>query len=66
MGGRGGDVQKKEDNKDRWAWLIDVEDRRLENYVKRSMYLEGKADPAGRSIHDVGYWAGKELARRRQ
>lgn len=66
MGGRGGDVQKIKENSDRWDWLQDVEDNRLENYIKRSMYLEGQADPTGRAIHDVGYWAEKELLRRKK
>lgn len=66
MGGRGGNVQSNNDNADRWDWIKDVEDYRLQNYIKRSMYLEGKKDPSGRSIHDVAYWAEKELERRKK
>jgi hypothetical protein len=66
MGGRGGNVQKSTNNADRWDWLKDVEDNRLKNYIKKSMYLEGKADPLGRSIHHVAYWAEKELERRKK
>ena len=63
MGGRG--KIKKIKNKDRWSWLEDVSDQRLNKYIKRSMYLSGSGDPQGRSIHDVAYWAGKELQRRK-
>ncbi len=38
MGGRGGSVQKNNDNADRWDWIRDVEDYRLKNYIKRSMF----------------------------
>ena len=62
MGGRGSN--KKPKYLDRWDWLKDVSDKRLRNYVKRSTYLSGKPDPTGRSIHDVGYWAEKELSKR--
>ena len=65
MGGRGFKAKKHEDS-ETWKWLRDVDDKRLENYIKRSNYLENKADPQGRSIHDVAYHAEKELARRNQ
>jgi len=62
MGGRGS--SKKQKYQGRWDWLEDVEDSRLRNYIKRSTYLTDKPDPTGRAIHDVAYWAEKELARR--
>ena len=62
MGGRGLNQERK--NPDRWDWLQDVETYRLKNYINRSTYLGGKPDPTGRSIHDVAYWAEKELERR--
>tara|TARA_B100000614_G_scaffold121254_1_gene108615 strand:- start:128 stop:322 length:195 start_codon:yes stop_codon:yes gene_type:complete len=63
MGGRGLNHQRK--NTDRWDWLQDVETQRLKNYINRSTYLSGKPDPTGRSIHDVAYWAEKELEKRK-
>jgi len=62
MGGRGS--KKKPRNEDRWDWIKDVPDNRLKNYVKRSSYLNDRPDPTGRSIHDVAFWAQKELDRR--
>ncbi len=62
MGGRGRKQEPK--NRNSWEWLKDVETDRLENYIKRSRYLGDKPDPQGRSIHDVGYHAERELKRR--
>lgn len=64
MGGIG--LNPKRRIKERWDWLQEVDTNRLKNYIKRSNYLTNQADPEGRSIHDVGFWAEKELARRGQ
>lgn len=66
MGGRGGhfEADKEIEREDTWEWLKDVETKRLKKYIKRSKYLENQYDPQGRSIHDVGFWAQKELNRR--
>lgn len=65
MGGRGAEQSKKYEDGDRWKWLQEVDQTRLENYIKRSNYLHGKSDPHGRSIHDVAFHAEREIKRRR-
>jgi hypothetical protein len=64
MGGRGKKLKHFPDG-DSWQWLQDVNDDRLQNYIKRSNYLADKKDPQGRSIHDVAFHAERELKRRR-
>ena len=81
MGGRGAGVggvgnvgqdSSKYYRDERWDWLKEVPNKRLENYIKRADFLKkfyGKdgrpnCDPQGRSIGSVGYWAKKELERR--
>lgn len=64
MGGRGM-IVKEVIPEGRWKWLREVETGRLENYIKRSRFLGEKSDPQGRSIHDVAFYAQKELIRRK-
>ena len=67
MGGRGGNngamraEHKELGSTDRFAWLKDVPKDRLNRYVARANNLAGQADPEGRHIHVVGYYAEKFL-----